>query len=143
MSRGASDWLRAGEAFWLLIAARLALAVLPVQVILRSLRLTMEPAGEAQMDKKAAAPARAVGLAVQRAARRLPLETRCLHIALAGAVMLHRRRIQATVVLGVRSEDGLLKAHAWLLSTGAPVLGAAGARSFVPLAAFSSRPEKA
>ncbi|MFY7779052.1 MAG: lasso peptide biosynthesis B2 protein [Elstera sp.] len=55
----------------------------------------------------------------QPPARRLPLETRCLHIALAGAIILHRRRIQATVVLGVRSKDGLLKAHVWLLSAGA------------------------
>ncbi len=113
------NWLQAGEAFCLLIAARLALAVLPIQAVLRSLRLTMEPAGEVQMDKRAAATPRDVALAVQRAARRLPLETRCLHIALAGAIILHRRRIQATVVLGVRSKDGLLKAHVWLLSAGA------------------------
>lgn len=130
-----ADWLRAVEALALLIAARLALSVLPVGLIFRSLRLTMEPA--AAFDDRVPPAARPIGLAIDRAARRLPGETRCLPRALAGALMLRRRRLQATVVLGVRSKDGLLKAHAWLLSAGAPVLGAANAQVFVPLAAFS------
>ncbi|CCG42684.1 lasso peptide biosynthesis B2 protein [Magnetospirillum molischianum] len=139
--RRASDWLRAGEAVCMLIAARLALSVLPVRVVFRSLCLTISPVGEVRLDEKAVSSARQVGLAVERAARRLPIETRCLHSAVAGALMLRRRRLQATVVLGVRSNDGL-KAHAWLLCAGALVLGGAQARSFVPLAAFSSGTEK-
>jgi hypothetical protein len=59
LPRFCRNWLQAGEAFCLLIAARLALAVLPIQAVLRSLRLTIEPAGEVQMDKRAAATARA------------------------------------------------------------------------------------
>ena len=55
--------------------------------------------------------------------------------------MLHRRGLPATVVLGVRSKDGL-KAHAWLLSAGTPVLGWGPTLPFVPLVAFSSKSAK-
>lgn len=137
-----SDWLRAGEAAALLIGARLALSILPVRLVFRLLCLTMKPANESPLDREVAPPARQIGLAVERAARRLPIEIRCFHMSLAGALMLRRRRLSATVVLGVRSKDGILKAHAWLLSAGAPVVGGANARSFVPLAAFTSETGK-
>ncbi len=127
--------LRAGEAMIVLIGVWLVLALLPLRVVMRMLWFRPGPVGVPSegVDALVMHP---VGQAVMRAARRLPVSTRCLHQALAGAVMLRRRRLPAAIVFGVRRKQGTTRAHAWLFCEGVPVLGGNAFAPFTPLAGF-------
>jgi hypothetical protein len=79
--------------------------------------------------------ARLTGLAVTRAAARLPWHPTCLRQALAVQRMLRRRGIPGQLRLGVTSPTNP-SAHAWVTVEGEPVVGGRGLERFVPLAAF-------
>jgi hypothetical protein len=91
-------------------------------------------------DATTDAVARAVGRAVAAAARRLPWSSTCLVQALAARVMLSVRRRSSTLVLGVASENGVFRAHAWLLSGGGTVCGGQEAPGYTAIAALYSAP---
>ena len=78
----------------------------------------------------------------RRLARILPRPPTCLMLASAGQTLLRRRRVPATVYLGVGSEaptDGrTFDAHAWLRCGTRIVTGKAEAARFKPLAWFST-----
>jgi len=80
----------------------------------------------------------AVGRAIGAASRRLPGRSTCLVRALAGRLMLARRRIPSGLVLGVGSTDRAIHAHAWLVAGGGTVCGGREAPAFRPIAAFRS-----
>lgn len=87
-------------------------------------------------------PAIGVGIALRRAARRVPWEATCLMQALAGAAMLRRRRVGATVHLGVARDDASdagLAAHAWLRAGDLTLTGGAESDRFSPVAAYHLR----
>ena len=63
---------------------------------------------------------RAAQIAVERASRRIPGST-CLARACALSWMLKRRGIAADVRLGVRTDAGALRAHAWVECQGVPL----------------------
>ncbi len=67
---------------------------------------------------------RPVGLAVQRAARRLPWRTVCFQQGLAAQWMLRRRGAPARLHYGVRNDADRLSAHVWVTLDGQPVIGA-------------------
>ena len=54
--------------------------------------------------------------------------------AVAGLMLLTRRRIDSTIRFGVRQRDGKLEAHAWLLVGGETVIGGQPAGDYTPLA---------
>ncbi len=67
---------------------------------------------------------RALGLAVQRAARVLPWHSTCLARALATQVLLRRRGVPSRIVFGVRRSPAReFEAHAWVEYDGAIVIG--------------------
>lgn len=136
-----SEWRDGAEAAVILVVTWIVLPVLSLRLIVATLRLTVGPADETALNGRGELATHRVRLAIERAAGRLPMNVRCLHKALAGAMMLHRRGLPATVVLGVCSMKEL-KAHAWLLSAGTPVLGWEPTLRFVPLVAFSSKRAK-
>lgn len=102
---------------------------------LRKLLLRGDPTQEAS-----AADARRIAWAVRNTARLVPKAT-CLTQALAGQVVLSRRGQASRIKIGViRSPEGALKAHAWLLSNDQIILGGndRSVADFTPLAEFGS-----
>ncbi|HLO77850.1 MAG TPA: lasso peptide biosynthesis B2 protein [Magnetospirillum sp.] len=79
--------------------------------------------------------AQAVAWRLTRVADRLPWHSTCLVRAMAGSLLLSRRRIRgARIRFGVRKEGELLSAHAWLMLGSEILLGGEGVPDFKPLA---------
>lgn len=74
-----------------------------------------------------------IAFIVPRLAQRLPWRADCLVQAIAGQVMLSRRRVTSEIVVGTaKHPDGTFEAHAWLTCAGRVILGGNIAR-FAPL----------
>jgi NADPH-dependent 2,4-dienoyl-CoA reductase/sulfur reductase-like enzyme len=76
--------------------------------------------------------------AVQAAARRCPLRTKCIEMAIALQAMLRRRGVSSTLHYGVRRGGEGLAAHVWLSVGDELVLGGEAAPDFACVAAFST-----
>lgn len=74
------------------------------------------------------------------AADQLPWHSSCLVLAIAGQLMLRRRRVPSVVQLGVRSEHGVFMAHAWLVANNMVVIGGEETPDYHPLATFGRTP---
>ena len=88
---------------------------------------------------------RAVGEAVNIAARHSPLPATCLTRSLLLGWLLRRRGVQSQLRIGVRLTQGALDAHAWVESEGIPVNDRpdvnaqfASFGDLIPLAAFQA-----
>jgi hypothetical protein len=82
---------------------------------------------------------RSVALAIRSAGARLPYEPRCLDRAIAGQLMLRRRRRPGVVVIGLSpKKTETWGAHAWLVGRAGVITGGrearelSAARCFVP-----------
>ena len=98
---------------------RIALMVFPFKALAPWLGIHMAVDSEPGVTRDAhLVTKKAVSKAVETSARHLPWESRCLVRAMAGKKMLDRRKIPATLYLGVaRAEASVgLRAHAWLRS---------------------------
>lgn len=140
MIMGAAHYLRTAEAAVALIAAPVRIALLRIAPLdpsdmRRDARGHADSAvGDMHDLSPAADPtARAVALAVHAASRRFPWHPTCLEQALAARAMLRRRGIRSALRFGVMRDAGELKAHAWLVSRGAIVIGAAEAGKYQSL----------
>lgn len=83
--------------------------------------------------------AEALGIrrALLRVSRHLPWHSSCLVCAIAGRMMLHRRRLPSVLLLGARSDpEAQLAAHAWLQCGEIDVIGAEVAPEYSPIVAF-------
>ena len=127
------------EAFVLLGIARLLVLTIPFRWLAVSLGARMrESAPEAPPADLQYA--RLIGQAVRSAAGNTPWESVCLPQAVTGQWMLKRRRIAATLYLGVAKADAKpeqLAAHAWLRCGEAIITGASGHRQFTVVATFA------
>jgi len=127
------------EAVVAVALARVAVRLVPMR---RTARLLKLKAGEtaAGLEPAQVHDANAVGWAVRAAAARMPWRTTCLMEALAASALLRRRRIPATLYLGVATDgsaaDGIA-AHAWLCCGETIVVGRRGHEQFTPVASFS------
>lgn len=86
------------------------------------------PAFEPGAASEANAPARRLARAVERAAARLPGDSRCLPQAMALHWMLRRRGLGGALVMGVKPgarRGGLDDLHAWVVREGEVLIGAA------------------
>jgi hypothetical protein len=84
---------------------------------------------------------RAAALSVRRAllrlTPRLPWHTTCLVRAIAGRMMLGRRRLPSILYLGAQNSSTTeIAAHAWLRCGEVDVIGTVGAERFTPITAF-------
>lgn len=130
------------EALLALMAARLAMALLPFRRIASWLGRTGAESPSV-VSPTSTDTATRVGWAVRAIAPWVPWDSRCLAQALAGAWMLRRRGIPTTLYLGVRKEPGKdFSAHAWLRCGTGIVTGAPGHRSFEVIACFAQVPAK-
>jgi Transglutaminase-like superfamily len=127
------------EAFVLLGFARLLVLTVPFKWLARSLGRHMNESGE-HVEPSELQRARMIGAAVRSSANYTPWESVCLPQAVAAQWMLKRRRISATLYLGVAKNETLpqkLAAHAWLRCGQTILTGASGHRQFAVVAMFS------
>lgn len=126
-----------GEASVFLLAAHLALMVVPFRHITRIVGVQ---AGETPKEDspEAAEKAREVQHFVRLASRKLPWKPSCLVRCLAALGMLRRRGLESTLYLGVTPEDGgRIGAHAWLRCGSVVVIGEKRMDDFSTLTSFS------
>ena len=105
------------EAAYYLIAARVAIRLLPFRWIVPRLGRVEETPIERQLSPKEHQQAQGIGWAIAALARHFPLDAKCLTQAVAGKWMLQRRGLPSTLYLGIdrgRDEAKWLEAHAWL-----------------------------
>jgi hypothetical protein len=125
------DWRLLLEAAFWLVAARIALKVLPVTWIVRWIqrplkRRQLYPAGAQDLER--------LRWAVTAFSRNAPLRLVCFPQALALHAMLRGRTIASEVVYGVaRPGAGGLQAHAWLRIAGRIWIGGEVSPSFTVL----------
>ena len=138
-----ADWRLAMEAIWWLGILRMALCFLPFKYILRRMGLNMAsgnaPQGYSDWNGAKAAQ---ISWAVSAAAARVPWRSTCLIQALAGARMLRRRSIHATLHLGTArnpTNKSKLEAHAWLRCGDTILIGRHDRERFCELAAFTTQ----
>ena len=130
---GLGQILLIAEALCWLIAARVALRVVPVARILRwqqrpvTARLNGAGAGE---------PGRRVRHAVLVAVRYAPIEFVCFPQCLAASALLRRQGLGTRLHYGVTRQEGRLVAHTWLESGGEMVIGGEVAGGYSTLGVY-------
>lgn len=126
------------EAVLVLIAAGGLVFPIPVRRSRRVFADVSEPAGPdpaAEPALRNGSRARAVARRGARIADCLPWLSTCLVRAMAGALLLGRRRIREAVIrFGVRKHHGRMEAHAWLLPGPEILLGGEDAAALAPIA---------
>jgi hypothetical protein len=131
MGRRAGEWAIAAEAWALLAFYRVCLAVMPVKRTIARMTKGRVDGDAGDYDAVSLEVARRVRWAVEAAARHSWVEFVCFPQTLAGYAMLRRRGVRSTMVYGVmRSKDGELMAHTWLMMGDRVVLGGEGAGEF-------------
>lgn len=133
---------RTAQAAVLLLGATAARRRLPPK------RLTLVIGEPARARQDVAPPLRGegreleVGVAVARAARRLPLATTCLDRAIAARLMLRVSGRRPAVVIGLAPDEtpdaasSGWGAHAWLVGDTGVVVGGSEAEAFTPVTVF-------
>lgn len=121
------------EAALALIASAVVLRLLPFHI---TARLAGRLSSPSSVPVAGAAHAGRVGGAIARAGKVLPWNSSCLVRALAGRLMLARRRIPSTLRIGVATCSGEVRAHAWLSAGGVVICGGSEADGFEPIADF-------
>lgn len=107
------------ESLVIVTGVRVALTVVPYRVLRRMRR------GVVRLASRFAGPAHdahALGAAVRVAARHVPA-AHCLTQAIALHLMLARRSMRSTLVIGVARRDGAFAAHAWVDRDGDVLIG--------------------
>lgn len=98
------------------------------------------PRSEEKEEEKAGAKKNSlklIGHAVRRACRNVPWKTRCLVEAMAVKRMLHRKKIECTIYLGVAKENnGRMSAHAWLKSGDTIITGKKNHQKYTVISYF-------
>jgi hypothetical protein len=131
----AADLALLAEAVASLTSASLKVRYLPFRRITRLIERRVISA-----RSRPAQPGR-LRWAVEAAARRLPLRTKCIEQALCLQVMLSRRGLASTLHYGIRrGPDGEISAHVWLTLDGAIVIGGEAAPQFTCVATFETQP---
>lgn len=143
---GGRRGLLVAEASLLLLAARIAVAVLPFRRVAQWLGTPVAPSALPAPARRERPndDATMVSWAIRFAAGRLPVEAVCLPQAMAARTMLKRRGIAATVHLGVWRDHGKAvkidpdapPAHAWLDAAGQRITGYPVDPALVEVAAF-------
>jgi hypothetical protein len=117
----------------LLLEAAAALTAMRAALLLVPFRRLSAGAATGRADP---GTAKRVGWALQVAGAHLPFASSCLVRALAGKLMLDRRRVACSIVLGVRDPGADFAAHAWLRAGELIVAGEAGAAGYAEMTRF-------
>ncbi|MEX0685336.1 MAG: lasso peptide biosynthesis B2 protein [Balneolales bacterium] len=123
------------EALLLVAVTRFVIFCMPYKMLARMIRSARREERIVRQREKgshSSGPHQADTLAwnvansVESVSRRVPWKSTCLVQAAAGKIMLNRRRLPATLYLGVNKnlrEAGSIKPHAWLTSGPTVVIG--------------------
>jgi hypothetical protein len=125
------------EAVLSLLLAKAALRVVPFRLLER---LFVLPLCAAELEGPERSETRAaVLLAVETAARRLPVATACFPRAIALQAMLRRRGVPVELVYGASGRPGAgVNAHVWIEDEGVAVLGGEEALGLAVLARYGA-----
>ncbi|PYS74611.1 MAG: lasso peptide biosynthesis B2 protein [Acidobacteria bacterium] len=124
------------EAAVLLGFARLGVIVLPFRFLAAALGTQAADLERCETTTPAPQIAR-VGWAVRRISCHTPWQSNCLTKAVAGRIMLRRRRIASTVYFGLtKTRDGALQAHAWLSTGNSSMTGGSNLNRYTVVAKF-------
>lgn len=140
---GARSWAEralAIEAAALLLIARVAVRLVAFRHIVRVLRLDQGETSSTT-DARACERAARIGWAIRAATAHTPWGGTCLMQGIAGVAMLRRRRVPATLYLGVAKDTTStsgLAAHAWLRSGGTTLTGAGNQSRFTVVGTYST-----
>lgn len=130
---GLGQMLLIAEALWYLVAARVALRMVPVARILRwqqrPVRARLDGAGAGELGRR-------VRHAVLVAVRYTPFEFVCFPQCLAASALLRRRGLGTRLHYGVTRLEGRLVAHTWLESGGEMVIGGEAAEGYSTLGVY-------
>jgi hypothetical protein len=138
----ARSWREIGlavEALLLLGVFRAAILLLPFRRITAMMGLVQGEPGRFSGGASVASVEQ-FSWAIQAASKRTPWESACLVQALAGQVMLSRRRMSATLYLGVAKDASgseAMVAHAWLQCGDRIVTGGSGMERYAAISSFS------
>jgi hypothetical protein len=123
----ADDVLLAAEAALMLLTAKVSVRSLPLRILGRYRGPKAEARG-VEVDR--------ICLAVERAARRLPLSFVCYPRALAVHWMLRRRGIWSMLHFGIRPPSADFAAHVWTSLGERILVGEEGAAGFAAVATY-------
>lgn len=124
------------EAVLLLFLVRFAIFLLPFRKIAPRLGTNMKKTPE-HVPEQSIEILQFIKYSLSRANRLTPWKNRCLVQAIAGKIMLKRRKIPSTLFLGVSKDKGkVLKAHAWLRSGEIILTGEEGREQFKVVSFF-------
>ena len=126
------DWCMLAESALVLVVASVLIRLLPFRrlaQIISTGRLDGDGADHRATISK-------ISWALNAVARRLPWRAVCIHKGIAAQFMLRRRGLPNTLHYGIRSREGLLKAHVWVISGVVPVVGVEEAHQFACVATF-------
>ena len=134
---GVAQVLLIGKALCWLVAARLALRVVPVA---RILRWQQRPVGRGahRTDAEAQELGRRVRHAVLVAVRYAPVNFVCFPQCLAASALLRSQGLGTRLHYGVTRQEGRLVAHTWLESVGEIVIGGEVAEAYSTLGVYEA-----
>lgn len=136
-----SRWRSRGRTFEAMVLLLVSTAVrrwVPMRRWARVLGRVREPQVSSVTASGLIGVERRVAIALRSGDRRLPVSTTCLDRAIAGHLMLRRRRTLPRLVVGLNRADPAEGAHAWLVGpSGSVVVGAEVMDDFVPVTEIS------
>ena len=128
------------EAVVLTGIARFAVLTLPFRWICKVFGSQMASTSETSVPSKCYR-LQDISWAIEASSRRVPWNANCLAKAIAGTIMLRRRKAEGTVYFGVlKNESGGCEAHAWLRSGDVILTGAGGLKKFAVVSTFGFTP---
>ena len=125
------------EAAIYLGTARLLVLILPFRWITPWLGVRQAESAATSLSADEEHIAQQVGQAVRTCSRHTWWRSNCLAQAIAGSLMLQRRKIPYTLYLGVKMNGPKLEAHAWLRSGPHFLTGNEVRQQFTTLATFA------
>jgi hypothetical protein len=123
------------RAFWLLLAAKIALKTVPVSRIIAWKQRPLAGAGDSNPPADREYRQR-VRHAVLVTARYSPVRFVCFPQCLAASALLRRKGIDSRLHYGVARADGKLVTHTWLEAGGEIVIGGEVAAEYSTLAIY-------
>jgi hypothetical protein len=98
------------EAVFFLYIAKLVIVIFPFRISIKTIKkINYE-------EKNNLNRLSSIKIAINRASKLSLWRNRCLPRSFAGRWMISKRKINSTIFIGVKHDEGKFKAHAWLTS---------------------------
>lgn len=128
------------EALILLGLARAIIIFIPFKRVAPHLGQAQHATSTASLTPAIMHTARRIAYAIHLVSRHTPWTSNCFPQALAGHIMLRRRRIPNTLYLGVYKDRTTFSAHAWLRHSDLVVTGGPGHERYAIIAHYGWQP---